>query len=110
MFPEEFLPAERKLKFGFSGRWFNNCNQLPSGFLNTVIFLGYLGYVLMDVLSILPQKLALFPYVFRYSVKKAAWWSGRAWVWELGRPGFSQSSFSSDWPMVLSGLLNFSET
>lgn len=56
MFPEEFLPVEIKLELGFSGRWFNNCKQLPSGSLNKIIFLGVLGKILVDI----PQNLVLF--------------------------------------------------
>lgn len=63
MFPEEFLPVEIKLELEFSGRWPNNCKQLPSGSLNKIIFLGVLGKVLVDVLSIFPQNLVLLPHI-----------------------------------------------
>lgn len=110
MFPEEFLPVEIKLEFGFSGRWLDNCKQLPSGSMSKIIFLGVLGKILVGVLSIVPQKMCARAIHFWILGRKAAWWRGKAWVWELDKPEFSQFSFSSDGYRALSRFLDFSES
>lgn len=97
MFPEEFLPVEIKLKFGFSGRWFNNWKQLPSGFLNKLTFLGYLRKVLMDIPSILPTKPCIISIHFQMFSKEGSLVEWKSMGLGVGRPGLRQSSFSSDW-------------